>query len=35
MYKVMGYERDRYTDGYRVYNDTKGFYDGKIADFDG
>ncbi len=36
MIKVMGFETDRYSGGYRVYDDAKGgFYDGKIADFEG
>lgn len=33
-FKVSGYERDRYTDGKRVYDDRRGFYDGKIRDFE-
>lgn len=34
-FKVGGFEKNRYEDGYRVYDSRKGFYDGKVADFDG
>lgn len=33
-FKVTSYEKDRYTDGKRVYDDRRGFYDGKIRDFE-
>jgi hypothetical protein len=34
-YKVSGYEEDRYTGGYRVYDSELGFFDGVIADLEG
>jgi hypothetical protein len=35
MFKVMGYESGRYSGGFRVFDDERGFYDGVVADFDG
>lgn len=34
-YSVCGYETNRYSVGYRVYETEKGFYSGFVSDFDG
>ena len=34
-YAICEFETNRYSGGIRVYDQATGFYDGKVADFDG